>query len=263
MGRRFRGVPVVVPPGGLQLTLTAPPTPPAAVAPVVVPPTLAIAPAFVWQLDAAVADSLVVSLGSGEYVSAEITAGELPTGVAIAFDGNRVTFNGTPTALSSGAATVTVTDNQGTTGAIAFTWSVQSGASASYIDMPDEAVTPTDVGLTYAGGVYTSSGPNCGELIDPQTAPAGEYFAITLPAGSYTGNVRLIVTANTLSSVYFHHLFLETTTDGSPIGVTTYDYDIGPLTAGDVVYCPAGVDNGPGADSGEATFSLQFEGSLD
>jgi len=118
--------------------------------------------------------------------------------------------------------------------------------------------------LSHSAGVFTSNGPYAYELTDPQVAPAfGVYFVITLPAGTYTGNVRLTVLTNNLSSAYFHHLFLETDETGTPIPATppnnVFEYDIGSIEAGDVIYCPAGVEFESGADSGELTFNLEFE----
>ena len=261
--RVFRAFPASAGAAGFALTVTALPTP---IAAAVAASFLTASPVFVWLVGSEVSDAMLIAGGSESYLSAETASGALPAGVTFALVSGRINFAGTPTEAGSGSITITVQDSNGLTTDFLVTWSVDAGAAATYIDVADGAVSSTDAGMTYATGVFTSSGPYGKPLSNAKTTPSfGEYFTITLPAGTYTGNVRLEILTNTLDTgVYDQNIFLETSDpvfSGNAIPVATYDYDIGPLTAGDLIYCPAGIDDGSGSGSGSTTFSLKFEAS--
>ena len=261
--RVFRAVPAAAAGGSFNLTIQSPATPAAGAATAAV--TLSVVASFSWPVGVAIADTLPITGGSGTYSSAVVSSGALPAGVTLLIVGTSVTFVGSPSAAGTGTATITVTDSGSLTGTISIGW-LTTAAVASYASLPDGAITSNDAGMTYAAGVFTSGAPYSRALVNAKTSPgAGTFFTIDLPAGTYTGNVRLTVLTNTTSSPYDHHLFLESSDpeySGNPVAIAVYNYDIGSTTAADTIYCPAGVDDG-GGGSGGCTFSLEFEGALD
>ncbi len=161
----------------------------AATSPITVSPTSLPTP----QVGTSYSQTLSSSGGTAPY-SYALTAGSLPSGLSLSGS----TISGTPNQAGSYSATITVTDNVGTTGTKSYTVTVPNPSSGITVAAPPTAAlnTPYSYNLnantTGALAPYTYSQPTSGAL-PPGLALSGTIISGT-PTSVGTYNFSLTVT---------------------------------------------------------------------
>lgn len=134
----------------------------------------------------------------------------------------------------------------------------------TWITVPDENVSVNISAHGYvgtygiSGGVFSAAFTRA-SAAGGTSAPSTNYFEILLPPGTYTGNTRLTILSNDEFGPYYQYCFTQVATT-PPLATGEYLVDLGSISAGDTIYCPAGMDDGSGG-YGTITFTLEFETS--
>lgn len=103
-----------------------------------------------WSVGVPTSTDLLVSGGSGVYVSAGISSGEFPPGISVSLIGSALRISGSPEDVGNGIVTLWVMDSDGGEGSINLEWS--SGAALDPYWSYVVSLTHLDTGYSDAKG---------------------------------------------------------------------------------------------------------------
>lgn len=230
----------------------------AATSPITVSPASLPTP----QVGTSYSQTLSSSGGTAPY-SYALTAGSLPSGLSLSGS----TISGTPNQAGSYSATITVTDNVGTTGTKSYTVTVPNPSSGITVAAPPTAALNTpysyDLNANTSGALapYTYSQPTSGAL-PPGLALSGTTISGTPTAvGTYNFSLTVTDASPGPGGPYFKSVSLSITVQNIPpvanaaSATVAYDSSSNPITLNITGGAPTSVAIGTAASHGTATAS--------
>lgn len=214
------------------------------------------------QVDSSYSQSLSATGGTAPY-SFALTSGALPSGLSLV--GN--TISGTPNQAGSYSATITVTDNTGTTGIKSYALTVPNPSSGIAVAAPPTAALNTpysyNLNANTSGALapYTYSQPTSGSL-PPGLALSGTTISGTpTTVGTYNFSLTVTDASPGPNGPYFKSVNLSITVQNippvaNPVSATVaYDSTSNPITLNITGGAATSVAIGTAASHGTATAS--------
>jgi uncharacterized protein YhjY with autotransporter beta-barrel domain len=205
--------------------------------------------------------SLSSSGGTAPY-SYAVTAGSLPSGLNLSGS----TISGTPNQAGSYSATITVTDNVGTTGTKSYAFTVPNPSSSIAVAAPPTAALNTaysyDLNANTSGALAPYTYSQTGGSLPPGLTLSGTTISGTPTAvGTYNFNLTVTDASPGPGGPYFKSVSLSITVQNIPpvanavSATVAYDSTSNPITLNITGGAPTSVAIGTAASHGTATAS--------